>query len=543
MGKTLSLRSRITLTISLAMGLILALFAGVLYTERQLLLQDRQEKVRNLVEAAHGVVSHYAQQAKDGKLDAAAAQTAALSAVKAMRYDTSEYFWINDMSPKVVMHAVKPELDGKDMSQLKDPKGKLLFNEFVAVVRQNGAGFVDYYWPKPGSDAPVAKISYVKGFAPWGWIIGTGIYLDDVNAHFRTEAIKLLGWGLVIIIGMAVPLFGLRRSVIRLLGGEPEAAAAIVHRIASGDMTGKIPLAAGDKTSLLAALAEMQSALRDMIRQVTADAETVTSEARRLQQVSNDFTDRFQSQAESTRNIVTSIDELSVGIDRIAADTRDAHDLAQEAGQQASTGCKVIAETTQGIGLLANAVNESSVQIRDLERHSEEISSVVNTIREIADQTNLLALNAAIEAARAGEQGRGFAVVADEVRKLAERTALSTAEIANTVSRIQQGTHIAVNGMDQGVEQASQGVSLATQAGDAIGLINEHANRVARTLDSIASAVGTQSATGQSIAQGVEKIAIMTGQNVTEARAAAAAAHELQAVSQALKQSIARFRV
>lgn len=204
MPQNQSLRARIGLTIILTLVALLALLAGVLYSERQLLLADRQEKVRNLVEAAHGAVGHYAAEAKAGRMAEDAAKAAALAAVRAMRYDTSEYFWINDMSPAIVMHAAKPELEGKDMSQLKDPDGKLLFNEFVAVVRKDGAGFVDYLWPKPGAKDPVPKVSYVKGFAPWGWIIGTGIYIDDVNAHFRSEALKLAAWGLVIVAAVTI---------------------------------------------------------------------------------------------------------------------------------------------------------------------------------------------------------------------------------------------------------------------------------------------------------------------------------------------------
>jgi methyl-accepting chemotaxis protein len=543
MERSLTLRSRITIVITLTMIALATMFAGVLYAERQTLLKDRQEKIRNLVEVAYSAVESYAQAAKDGKISDESARSAAIATVKAMRYDGSEYFWINDMSPKIVMHAAKPELDGKDMSQLKDPNGKFLFNEFVAVVKKDGAGYVDYFWPKAGADKPVAKISYVKRFASWDWVIGTGIYLDDVDAHFRREAMILAAWAMVLILVVTIPLIMLRRSVISLLGGEPDVAAAVARRIASGDMTGNVPLAAGDKTSLLSAVAEMQQSLRSMIGDVSQNATRVATEAHRLQEVSDEFTRRFQTQAESTQAIVASIEELSVGIDQIAHDTGEAHDLSQQAGNQASSGCTVISDTAEGIRQLAAGVNHSSQQIRELEHHSGEISSVVNTIREIADQTNLLALNAAIEAARAGEQGRGFAVVADEVRKLAERTSLSTAEITATVERIQQATHLAVGSMEQGVSNAARGVDLATQAGTSIGLIRERTNQVSATLDNIANAIRGQSATGQSIAQGVEHIADMTEQNVAEARSAANAAHELQTVSETLSQSVARFRV
>jgi methyl-accepting chemotaxis protein len=235
-ARHLSLNGRLVATILATLFALAALFAGVLYTERSLLLQDRQEKVRSLVEAAVGVVAFYETEARAGKLPLEVAQTAALATVRMMRYDNSEYFWINDLSPRILMHPVKPELDGQDMSTLKDPNGKLLFNEFVAVVKKDGKGFVDYYWPKPGAQDPVAKISYVAGFAPWGWIIGSGIYLDDVNRIFRDEAMKFLLWGLIVASIIALPLILLRANLLRLLGGDPQVAVAAARRIAAGDL-------------------------------------------------------------------------------------------------------------------------------------------------------------------------------------------------------------------------------------------------------------------------------------------------------------------
>lgn len=193
--KYMSLNARLIVTILTTIIALILLFAGVLYTERSLLLKDRQEKVRNLVEVAHGVIAQHEKAVSEGKMTLEVAQASALSVLRNMRYDTVEYFWVNDMVPKVLMHAAKPALEGQNMSTLKDPNGKLLFNEFVAVVKRDGKGFVDYYWPKAGEQDPVAKISYVMGFAPWGWIVGSGIYLDDVNKIFREEAIKFLLWG------------------------------------------------------------------------------------------------------------------------------------------------------------------------------------------------------------------------------------------------------------------------------------------------------------------------------------------------------------
>jgi methyl-accepting chemotaxis protein len=154
-----------------------------------------------MVDIGFGILAHYQKLESDGKLTRAQAQAAAIAEVKSLRYDKAEYFWINDMAPKMIMHPIKPELDGKDLGEMKDPSGNRLFMGFVDVVNKQGAGFYSYLWPKPGFEQPVAKISYVKGFAPWGWIIGTGIYLDDVDAVFRQTAmtfalvcLAVFGW-------------------------------------------------------------------------------------------------------------------------------------------------------------------------------------------------------------------------------------------------------------------------------------------------------------------------------------------------------------
>lgn len=188
----LSLSTRLALVLLVTITALAGLLAGVLYSERALLLNDRKDKVRSLVESAHSVVAHFEDQARQGKMPVEAAQGAALAALRSMRYDNNEYFWVNDMAPKTLMHPIKPELEGKDMSGLKDPNGKYLFNEFVAVVRKDGKGFVDYFWPKPGEKDPVAKISYVMGFAPWAWVIGSGVYVDDVDRAYRDEALKFM---------------------------------------------------------------------------------------------------------------------------------------------------------------------------------------------------------------------------------------------------------------------------------------------------------------------------------------------------------------
>ncbi|BCB27240.1 hypothetical protein SKTS_21260 [Sulfurimicrobium lacus] len=183
-GSNFNLRSRLLAIVAVAFGAMALIAVLALVDKRASLMEDRQVKTRHLVESAYGVLVRFHSLQQDGELTENQAKRAAIETIRNMRYDDNEYFWINDLQPRMVMHPMMPQLDGKDLSDFKDPNGKRLFVAFVATVRNNGAGFVDYLWPKPGFTQPVPKTSYVKGFLPWGWVIGSGIYLDDVNRIF-----------------------------------------------------------------------------------------------------------------------------------------------------------------------------------------------------------------------------------------------------------------------------------------------------------------------------------------------------------------------
>lgn len=541
-GKPVSIRAKFLWLTGITVLSLVVLFAVVLYTEKSLLLQDRQEKVRNLVEAAYGVVEHFGQAAKEGKLSEDDARQAALATLRALRYDKVEYFWVNDMTPRVLMHPIKPELEGKDMSGTKDAKGKVLFVEFVRIVKEQGAGFVDYLWPKPGFQDPVDKISYVKGYAPWGWVIGSGIYLDDVNAIFKQEALKFLGWGLAIGGLISISLFMVRRNLLALLGGEPREATAITKRIAAGDLTADIRTEPGDNTSLIASMKEMQDTLRNMIGEVVADAEQVSSAATQLLHASEEVSGTAREQSEAASSMAAAMEEMTVSIDQVAENAREAHAISSQSGEHSHEGTVVIHNAAEEMRHIAQAVQSSSAIIEELGRQSDQITSIVNTIKEIADQTNLLALNAAIEAARAGEQGRGFAVVADEVRKLAERTSLSTQEIASTINKIQAGTRSAVSSMEQGVAQVEKGVELANQAGISINEIHEASQRVTTVVNDITGSIREQGTASADIAKSIERIAQMSEESVNAINHSADAARHLQQLSHSLQGAVSRFK-
>jgi methyl-accepting chemotaxis protein len=294
---------------------------------------------------------------------------------------------------------------------------------------------------------------------------------------------------------------------------------------------------------VLAGMKEMQQTLRKMIEEIVRGAEQLSSSSNDLLHASEEVGMRSRQQSESASAMAAAVEEMTVSIDQVAENAREAHNITIQASDLSTSGAKIIESAATEMHKISEAVQSSSAIIEDLGRQSDQITSIVNTIKEIADQTNLLALNAAIEAARAGEQGRGFAVVADEVRKLAERTTLSTAEIAGMVNKIQNGTRGAVDSMQTGVQQASKGVDLASQAGASINEIRDGSTRVMDVVNSISDSIREQGTVSSEIAKNIEQIAQMSEESANAVEHTTSAARHLQQLSTALHNSVSRFKL
>jgi methyl-accepting chemotaxis protein len=373
-------------------------------------------------------------------------------------------------------------------------------------------------------------------------VIGSGIYIDDVDARFQSDAIKLSLAGLAIGGFIAIALLLIALNIKRTLGGDPAVASAITRRIAAGDLTTTVDCPADDQDSLLANIAAMQTRLRNMISSITGNAQQVASSADQLLRAAEQVAEQAHEQSNAADAMASSVHQMTSSIDLVKESASEAHGISQEAGSISEQGAAVIHSAASEMRKISDAVQSSSVIVEDLGKQSVQITSIVNTIKEIADQTNLLALNAAIEAARAGEQGRGFAVVADEVRKLAERTSQSTSEIAGMVDKIQSGTRSAVSSMQAGVTQVGNGVELADQAGDSINRIRDGAARVTVVVNGISDSIREQSAAGNKIADQLEGIARMSEESSVAVRRTADAARQLHTLSGALHQAVAQFK-
>lgn len=333
------------------------------------------------------------------------------------------------------------------------------------------------------------------------------------------------------------------RVIVNSLGGEVFYANEIARQIAAGNLGVEVRTVAGDKTSLLASMKTMREQLRDMVSSIEKSSAQVRQAASDLAHASKSVADSSGMQSEATSAAAAAIEEMTVSISHIADNTNEAHTISVNSEESSRKGGAIIRNAASEMNKVADSVNASSAIISTLEQQSNEISEVVNVIKEIADQTNLLALNAAIEAARAGEQGRGFAVVADEVRKLAERTSLSTREIASTIQKIQSDTKDAVQSMVASVDQVKLGATLTQQAGTSIVQIESESQRVAGVINDITNSLKEQTEASNEIARNIESIATMVEENNMAASKAAVAAHQLEQLAEGLSRSIGSFHV
>jgi len=374
---SLGIAKRLGILIASAIVGLVLLLVFFMVSERVLLMKERQSAVRQTVEIAHGLLVHFHDQATKGKMPEDEAKQRALDAIKGLRYSGAEYFWINDMHPKMVMHPIRPELEGKDLTENKDPNGKHLFVEFVKTVKASGAGNVDYMWPKPGSDKPVMKVSYVKGFAPWGWVIGSGVYVDTVDATIIERAIQSGAGALVLaVILLAVGLM-ITRSIVKQLGGEPAEVNSITHRMAQGDLSVDVKLRAGDQSSIMHGIKTMRDNVAQIVAHVRQGSESVATASAEIAQGNQDLSSRTESQASALEETAASMEELGSTVKQNADNAKQANQLAQSASTVAVQGGEVVAQVVDTM----KGINESSRKIND----------IISVIDGIAFQTNILA--------------------------------------------------------------------------------------------------------------------------------------------------------
>jgi methyl-accepting chemotaxis protein len=542
-----SLRGKLLLLVGLAVVLLVALQGWGLYAERNILLADKRTEVLSIAQVAQSLIVQQQDAVKAGKISEADAKHVAAQAVANFRYGGVDgragYAFILGKDGMYRAHGGNAKL--LDVNPDTFMIGKESLRSFTTRHFDSLRGSNVYYevvdFPKPGSKLPVPKLNVYVLNAAWDWMIGTGVYLDEVDAAVWERAKISLGITLALVAVLLAAGLLIVRSVTRQVGGDPRAVIAMMARAADGDLSQTFAKAPAG--SILAAFGATSAATRDVIARVRDEAAAMKRDAHRIAESVAQVSVATAAQSEATSSVAAAVEELTVSVSHISDAALETQRNSENVTEKCRASRHDVETSTSGMQRIAMAVSNASDKIGGLASRTEQISAIAASIKEIAAQTNLLALNAAIEAARAGEHGRGFSVVADEVRKLAERTASATVEIEETVSAVQRETQESTATMTHILPMVAQGAEASEQVARALGEIGVSADTSLERVREVAHATREQSSASTSIAQQVESIAQMVEQTTAAMGETARSAEEVSAMADRLDTLVARFKV
>lgn len=542
--KNLTLRAKLTLAFVAVLLGLLAISLTALLDLKSALEEARRGRVKAVTQSAMATLDYFQRLQSEGALSESDAKQRAIASLRQLRFDGDNYIFIADKEYTFVLSPAKPDLEGKSSRDASDQNGKPYMRELVdTAVGNSDGGYVAYVWVKPGHTNPVPKVSYATLSPKWGWVIGAGAYLDDVSAAFWQQAYKMLGVAIPLIVLIVAIFLFVSRSILKQLGGEPAVVVSIVQAIASGDLRTKVDLGRADSASMLAAVSNMRDGLVVMLRKMAQVADAITGHAQHISTAASQVAAASQDQAHATSSSAAALEEVTVSINEVSEIASASEERANETLEKAAAGEAAVSKAATEVAEVERLIATSAQKVEELKTRSDEIGSVASVIKDIADQTNLLALNAAIEAARAGEQGRGFAVVADEVRKLAERTSEATTRIASTVQSIQVDTEGVVRTMQEAVPQVQASMTQVHEVAQILSNIRHEADDSAAKARDVAQATREQGNSANELAANVERIASMAEEVSATMGGNAGAANEMQDMARELKSTVSQFKL
>nr|WP_319555258.1 methyl-accepting chemotaxis protein [uncultured Vibrio sp.] len=485
---------------------LLALTATGLWTQRVASNLDNKARVTELFKSAYSILTEVEAMAASGELAEDEAQALATRLLRNNIYKDNEYVYVADENMIFVAAPLDPQLHGTSFHDFKDSNNNSVGQLILDILDNKTGQIVEYTWSQTQTDGSIEEKHSIAEKTPhWGWVVGTGIGFNEVNARFWATAQWQLMLCLFIAGAILASLIIAIRKMLNVLGGEPHDVRQAVQAVSQGNIQTSFDTVA-PKDSIYDAVQNMSQSLATMVTNLDSAMLALRSELSAVESRSGTIADLTLSQQQSTAMIATAMTEMASSANQVASSANDTARNTDEADKQSQQTQSLICSTVDNIQGLANQLNTASLAVANLDQDVNNIVKVLDVIGDIAEQTNLLALNAAIEAARAGEQGRGFAVVADEVRKLAGRTQDSTKEIQNMISNLQQGSRHAIQTMEICAETSQSTVTQSRSASEALQQIVTALEAITTMSQQIATAAAEQTHVSDDISQRINLI-------------------------------------
>ncbi|MEG3638054.1 methyl-accepting chemotaxis protein [Magnetococcus sp. PR-3] len=516
-----TLRARLGMIIGLASLFMIFIGLKFIDSKKDRMLEDRYSFIQMEVEAAYSLLVHYQQLEKLGELSRTDAQTMAKEMVKVLRYDGGNYFWINDTNPTMIMHPLKPQLDGKDLSKVKDKAGKFLFNAMVEEVKGDGAGLVDYHWTKPKAEIPSPKVSYVKLFKPWGWIIGSGIYIDDVDEIFFEDGLEagiylFFALLLTIVIGYVVG-----KSILSSLGCEPKQLSEMASKVASGNLV--INPKAVQKAqqsqpdSIINAMLRMTQSLQQLVQEITQQSQSMGMASQKLLDVSSHLTHGASDMRSHANEACDISKEVSQKMEEVSVSVGNSNDnlrTISEAIAHMSTDMSAISAASEqadaGLTGVADAVKHVDNSLESINQGASQNRGAVHTVREAVQELEEAVREMRHRCTSAGQGSEKAADQAESTNTLAGELEKSAQEIGKVVDLIndiaEQTNMLALNASIEAAGAGESGKGFAVVANE----VKELARQTAEATSNIGLQVDSiQDGTGQASRGSKEMTAVI----------------------------------
>jgi len=550
---------------------------------KQTMITDVERELKIETETAISIIKQVYDRQQKGELTEEQAKKQAADLVRDLRYDDGKgYFWV-DTYDGVNVVLLGRDTEGKSRIGLTDPSGKQFIKEMIENGRKEGGGYTDLMFAKPNETTPLPKRNYTATFAPYKWVLGTGVWIDYIDSRIAEEqaaadeAFKSTLINTIIINIVLLAIFSaLGLWAANSIVGPLHIVTDRLGVMATGDLREDNSLEevfhrTDEIGEMSRAMHKVQMEVSNMMRQIIESSQQVAASCQQLTDSSEQSAEVSGTVANSIVNVAGScseqftevenassnIESLSQSMERFKKTIEHAGQVVSEAKGQADSGEKEVTGAVKQMELIEQSVSQSAQVIEELGKESDKIGTIVDAISQIAEQTNLLALNAAIEAARAGEHGRGFAVVADEVRKLAEQSSSSAGEISSLIGSIQEKARNAVSVMQDGVSQVQNGVGAVNGAGnsfkDIAGMVEQVVDEttemertvvsLAKNTSTIADAINKISEMSRNVASEAESVSAATEEQTATMNEIAGASRRLTEMAESMESSVERFKI